>query len=252
MKNNLYKAALAAAIGLAISPAAKAVNNGDLFLGFNDAAGSSSAQNDYVIDLGSYSNFIGGGAQQFSINPATFTAAYSADGNALNDVAVGAVAGGQTSSGKYLFATGSFTGNPTASNFNNAEVAAATVFSNGSFYASAGSTTDPTWSYEVAVSPTQNDENGTGVASAIGNPTSYLVNGDATLSLYESTFTGTRGQVPTAWTLLGTLTVDANSTGLGADTINFTPVPEPGTCGLYGLGGLLMVVLRSRFFRKNA
>jgi hypothetical protein len=47
---NFYKTALLAALGLGSVVTVQAST--DLLLGFNDAAGPSSAQNDYVIDLG--------------------------------------------------------------------------------------------------------------------------------------------------------------------------------------------------------
>lgn len=256
MKNNLYKAALLAALSVALSPAAKAANNGDVFVGLNDAAGPTSAQNDYVIDLGSYTDFTTTGTVQGTINSTMFNTAFGTDGNALNEVAVGAVAGGQIAGGNnYLFSTGNLSGIPSASPFKNSQNSAGTV--EGGEYASAGSISDTTWSFEVAVSPTQPDEYGNGVASETGNPMSYLTGGTATLDLYESTFSGTRGASPSAWTLLGTLTIDANSSvsdpsDANADTITFTgvdAVPEPGTFGLFAIGGLLAHGLRRRFFR---
>ena len=254
MKNHLSKAVLVAGLSLAVSQAAKAVNNGDLFLGFNDAAGPTSAQNDYVIDLGAYTDFTTTSTFQGTISSGLFTTAFGTDGNALNDVGVGAVAGAQSGSNKILFQTGAATGTPSATHFSSSWAAANSV--EGGEAASAGSTSDATWSYEIAVSPTQNDESGTGLASSTVNPESYLVSGDATLDLYESTYTGVRGASPTAWTLLGTLTIDANSSVSDptADTVDFTgsavAVPEPATYGLFAVGGLLAHALRRKLFAK--
>jgi hypothetical protein len=254
MNKHLYKAAMLAALGLAVIPAAKAANNGDLFLGFNDAAGSLSAQNDYVIDLAPYTEFTTSASLTFSINPILFTAAYNTDGNALNEVAVGAVAGGQTATGNYLLQTGNLSGTPSVTHLIGSSAAAGTV--EPGEYPSGGSPSDTTWSYEVAVSPTINDQSGTGVASSTANPLSYLTGGNATLNLYSDLTSGSgRSETAGAWSLLGTLTVDANSTGIGADTITFNgvnAVPEPASYCLYGVGGLLMLALRRRSSGKVA
>ena len=90
----LYKAALLAALGLTGATAAQAqVAPSDVFLGFNDSAGPSGANNDYVIDLGAGANFTTTASLNLSsdFNASTFSTAFSADASYLNNVAAGAV-----------------------------------------------------------------------------------------------------------------------------------------------------------------
>jgi hypothetical protein len=254
MKNHLYKAALLAALGLALSPVANAA---DLYVGFNDYLGTTASGpdqgKDYVIDLGAYTDFTVNSTFSGAINSGSFTSAFSGDANALNDVAVGAVAGGAKSGGTYLYATGSPSTALGATAYANAESSASSVPTG--VYAAAGSASNPTWDYLVASSPVVGDESGNGVASEVGNPESYLANGDITLTLWGAT-KGTFGS-PTAFSELGTLAIDANSTGAGADTITFTgadvtPAPEPTTYGIFAGVGLLGLALRRQFAAKVA
>lgn len=262
MKNNLYKAALLVALGLAISPAAKASN--DLLVGFNDAAGN--AGNDYVIDLGTYTDFTLTSTFNGSISSSVFNTAFGSDVNALNNVAVGAVAAGSyagssglngSTSGTYVFQTGSLlAATPPNAQFNAAKTAITGVTVSGANTEYAIGTPQATtgqWDYEVAQSPTSGDVSGTGVATTTGNPESLLVNGDATLTLYYSTTISGIGHNADAWAELGTLTIDANS---GVDTISYagvdSSVPEPTTYGIFAGAGLLLLALRRQFSAKIA
>lgn len=250
MKSNLSKFVALAGLGLALSPVAQAA---DLYVGFNDLAGG--AGNDYVIDLGAQTGFTTSSTFSGSISSSLFLAAFGTDANALNNVAVGAVAGGQTGSGFYLFATGT----PTASHgtvaWNNAKNAASNIPTG--VYAAAGSATSPTWDFFVAQSPSSPDSSGTGVASEVGNPESSLVNGDVTLTLWQSTLATGLGKTPAAFTELGTLTIDANSalSDPSADSINYVgvnAVPEPSTYGILASGLVAAFGLRRKFFKKVA
>ncbi|HSY42757.1 MAG TPA: hypothetical protein VK811_02530 [Candidatus Acidoferrum sp.] len=249
MKNHLYKAALVAALGLALSPVAKAA---DLYVGFNDLAGATG--NDYVIDLGAYTAFTTSSTVSGSINPTLFNGvngAFTSDANALNDVAVGAVAGGlNTSAQKYLYQTGNLAGTtPTGTELAQAETDSSAIPTG--IYAASSGAPNYAWDYFVAQGPSTPDLSGNGVADETGNPESYLSGGIADLVLYESTEPSSGHNVTaTQWTELGTLSINANP---GADSITFTgvnAVPEPATCGLYAIGGLLMLALRRRISAK--
>jgi hypothetical protein len=255
MKNHLYKAALLAALGLALSPVAKAA---DLYVGFNDYAkygvSGTDTGDDYVIDLGAYTDFTTTSTFSTSISSALFTEAFGGDANALNDVAVGAVAAGTISGNDtYTYATGSPTLPSSAAKYNEGHNAATSIPTG--VYAASGSSSSPTWDYLVAQGPTETDQSGTGVSSQFGSVEDSLVNGDVTLTLYESLQTSPLSK-GSAFTELGTLTIDANSTGAGADTITYNgvnaSVPEPTTYGLCAGAGLLMLALRRQFVAKNA
>jgi hypothetical protein len=249
MKTQLYKIALLAALGLAGATAAQAANN-DLLLGFNDAAGPAAAQNDYVIDLGAYGNFTSTVSLSFSIDSPTFATAFSADANALNDVAVGAAQGVLGNPGQ-LLQTGTLNpAVPTVVEVKNS-VADITGVSVGE-YSSANANG---WSSLIAVSPFAPGSTiaGTSLASETGNPMSLLVGGVASLTLWQNVLT-THGLTTTAsgWSQLGTLSINANN---GVDTVSFTgvsAVPEPTTYSLLGGAGLLLLGLRRPFRRKNA
>lgn len=246
MKNHLYKAALVAALGLALSPVAKAA---DLYVGFNDLAGATG--NDYVIDLGAYTSFTTSSTVNGLISSSLFTTAFGTDANALNDVAVGAVAGGlNTSAQKYVYQTGNLAGTtPTGTELGESETASSAI-PTGVYGATSGAP-NYAWDYFVAQGPSTPDLSGNGVADETGNPESDLSGGIASLVLYESTEPSSGHNVTaTQWTELGTLSINANS---GVDSITFTgvnAVPEPATCGLYAAGGLLMLALRRRISAK--
>jgi hypothetical protein len=253
MKNHLYKTALFAALGLAVNPVAKAAS--DLEIGFNDLLGPSSAQNDYIIDLGSYTALFDNSTVTTTIDSSLFNQAFGTDANALNNVAVGAVAAGTydantlngTTSGKYIYATVN-PHLPGPARWNNAQAQGSITWPLG---VNPSGSVD-TWSFNVAQSSTVPDAFGNGVASSIGNPESNLANGILTLTLYYSTLvTGPGFHTPGAFSELGTIAINANSTGTGSDTIAFysaiVPIPEPATYGVFaGVGLLVLGVRRQR------
>jgi hypothetical protein len=255
MKNHLYKAALLAALGLAVSPVAKAAS--DLEVGFNDLLGPASAQNDYLIDLGAYTAFTVNSTVTTTINSSLFAAAFGADANALNNVAVGAVAAGTyanntingATTGTYVYSTGSPFAASTAK-WNNAHAQGSITWP--ATGPSAGSVTSPTWSFDVAQSSTVNDANGNGVANSIGNPLSNLSSGTATLTLFSSTLVTGLGHTPSAFSELGTITIDANNDTITFTGVNVSAVPEPTTYGAFAGAGLLLLGLRRQFASKLA
>ena len=156
MKENIKIAALIT-IGLASISAAHASST-DLLLGFNDAAGPSAAQNDYVIDLGLNGNTLiadangNGGTWNLSssFNAGTFSTAFSADTAYLNNVAAGVV-GGISSPTKTIFQT-DLIGNTPAVTFSGAfnnSLSSAQSSTIGEYSSSSGSG----WSTYVAIDP---------------------------------------------------------------------------------------------------
>ncbi|HTR43786.1 MAG TPA: hypothetical protein VMH87_19410 [Pseudomonadales bacterium] len=256
MKTHLYKAALLAALGvagttMAHAQAGPALGGGVLGLGFNDAAGPAAAQNDYVINLGSFINFTTTYSASWSISQSAFDSSFiSQDTLWANNVAVGVV-GGLQGPGGAIFITGSQPTITSASTVNNALSALGGV-NTGNYSSSSGIPTDP-WSSAVAASPTAPGNAANSVAALIDNPMSNLSNGSATLTLWDASITGTsRNPVLGSWTEVGTFSINAND---GADTITFrgiNAVPEPATYSLSALGGLLLLALRYRSSRKVA
>jgi hypothetical protein len=254
MKKN-YKLALLAVLGLATVTAAHAATT-DMLLGFNDAASTStSAQNDYVVDLGAQTLFTTSAVLNLSsdFNASTFNTAFSADANDLNDVAAGAVAGSIGTSTDILFQTSpkGASGLPTWTSGKQASFISAANFAGDSTVGEYGSSGTAGWSQYVAISPTVIGNNGGGsLAGDSANPTELLSSGIVSEELFESTGSTSRNTSPGAWTEIGTLDVNVNT-----DTVTFTgvdAVPEPATYGLLAASGLLIVSLRRQFKSKNA
>jgi hypothetical protein len=247
------KIAVLLASGLASFSTAHASTT-DLLLGFNDAGGPPSAQNDYVIDLGLNASTLVADALanngtydlSSSLNPVTFNSAFGSDGSALNDVAVGVVGGLTGTTPAFLYQTDT-TGNTPAiihvGAFNNAAASAQspTVGEYGSSSASG-------WTAFVAASPSLPGTliNGHDVADNAGNPLTQLGSGVASEDLWAISKTGssTLGN----WVDEGTLNINLNS-----DSLIFTlaPTPEPPPTVFMAGAGLLVIMLR-HIKRKNA
>jgi hypothetical protein len=271
MKKHLYKAALLAALGLAAAPSAMAASaNGDVVAGMNDILGGTG--NDYVIDMGSYTQFTTSSSVTASIDSSLFTAAFGGDVNALNNVAAGVVAGGGNPvTTQYLFGTegGAVKTTITAVSFLNAWNSAFGPLTGE--YTAAGSATNPTWDYEVATGQgsTHRDTSGTGVSSKAytsATPESLLSSGIVAESLWVDSDTA---GVVSGWSQLGSIyfnatgsavteNVNGTPTTIAADSVDFfgtnftAAVPEPSTYGIFAGVGVLILGLRRQLTGKIA
>lgn len=259
MKNS-YKATLLIALGLASVSAVRAQTS-DLLLGFNDAAGPSTAQNDYVIDLGLTGNALiadataNNGTYNLSstFSASTFNTAFGTDSGALSDVAAGVVGGVAGVPTAYLFQTSLVGNSPTtlASSatpaFNNS-LASAGASTIGEY----GSGGQSGWTAFVAASPSSLGTltSGSDVSAQTGNPLGQLSSGVLDLTLWENTETkaGTHEAVQ-GWVDEGTIDINLNNDTIGFSTV---AVPEPSTYGLFAGAGLLAVALRRQFSVKNS
>jgi PKD repeat protein len=229
------RSVLALAIGLASISLSQA-QDGDLFLGFNDAAGPAAAQNDYVIDLGvSGATLVAdanaaSGTYTLSLDKitstnfsTTFQTAFHSDASDLNHVAVGII--GASISGTYprsLYLTASATPNvPSKANYSDAANQDPTT---GEY----ASTTSGGWTTEIATAPGTTTA-GT-VSAYVANPLGQLSSGVITLNLYEETETAVGlSQTVGAWTNEGTLTINVNTRTVGFVVGSSSPAPSAGT-----------------------
>jgi len=249
MKTKLYKAVLLAALGLG---GITSVQAQDALLGFNDAGGTG---NDYVIDLGSGSQFTTTATIDFSSQFTMFTTAFGTTPDA--NVAAGFVSQVGSSSILQSYAGGTpnlgglTAGNPSGNQALAARAAASGILT-GVYASSLGQTgSGNAWSYNIAANPTTAGlTTGISFAADTANPMGTLTGGQITLALYESTIGSGRNAPGSTWTEVGTLAIDANAgtaiyTGIAA-------VPEPTTFSLLGGAGLLLISLRNKFSRKQA
>jgi hypothetical protein len=253
--NKMYKAALLAAIGIGAISSAQAST--DLILGFNDAAGPAAAQNDYVIDLGLNGATLisdakaAGGTFTFAdgtINASTFSTAFGQDANALNNLGGGVVGGFTGSNPKLLYQTVGLGLTPTALSAGGLVNTAANA-AQGTQVGEYSSANTAGWSALVNVSPAifGNTASGGSVPGATGTS----AEGQVTGGLLSMELWGNQRNTATGpaigWVDLGTFNINLNT-----DAVSFSvsAVPEPTTCVLMGVAGVLLVALRRQF--KNA
>ena len=248
MKRKLYAAALLAALGLAGTTVARA-GTFDLLLGFNDAGGPSTAQNDLVIDLGAQGLFTVNSTASGTING--FSTAFGDDGNALNNVAVGIVGANPNNDTVPATLFKTTTGSAGAALQGPDFLSAAAVAGAPTLGEYASSANDG-WTWYIAQSPTADGASSpqNAFAGIAGNPMTTLSSGMASLTLYESTLAGGRGETPSAWSEIGTFNINANDSTWSFNGVNV--VPEPSTYSILAGAGLLFLALRRRVRSKNA
>jgi len=279
MKNQLYKAALLAALGLGSISAAHAQSDpsypaaGDLVIGFSSTAAG--VTQDYDVDIGQVSALTVDDNLSADLSVSTLQSIFGAN---LAGVSVGVVGYnndpvllGDTD----LYRTTTRNAGPYTPAYTSADSTTPTKpASNGAITTSAGdiasldvgdgqnginkgTSSSPgagSWSDLIAQSSTTVAFSGTGLATEAGNPMGVLVSngsGGYTLNLdmYEDNNSGTAGRT---YVYQGYFNLDISSSGgnLSSDSFTYDPtaaVPEPGTYGLCAGAGLLLLGLRRQF-----
>jgi len=229
----------------------------DLYLGFENAAGGGTA--DYIINLGAASSFtslIGSGetidlSSDFSLANFDSTAL---QGNDSGSTIMAGIVGGTQGNSAHVFATTLWaaypTGYPSAATLTRSEdnATVAAISQMGSALPTAGNgTLDASKSWENYVEPTFT------TASFYGNSG---VNPDYQVStssvFYEALWETSDNSLTAAdsWNYVGYLTLDL--TGDSGPDLTFTPAPEPSSYLISGAGGILLLLLRGRLWRRNA
>jgi hypothetical protein len=250
-KTTLMTAVFAASVSQ-VAQAGFTVN--DLYLGFSQ----STAQSDYVIDLGQPTTVGVGGSSAVDLGAdfslATFNSVFTGGANGV-DISV---VGGDNAFGQFgVYATQvrtSGAGNPavagssiTAGHTSSlmsggaAQVAGILSSTPGGLPTAGNSVVDSTKSYSSVANTTGQAGNFIGRTGV--NPTGTI---DSTGVIYEDLYHAT---TTSPYTYEGYLTFD-----YGADSLTFTPataVPEPAPYYVF-CGGLLTLLLRHRFNRKAA
>jgi hypothetical protein len=244
---NLYFKRLAFLSAFALTLATTAQAQTDLLLGFNDANGPASAQNDYVIDLGIAPNALltnaiaHGGTYTFTnvISSAMFHSAFGSDPNYLTgttNVAAGIV-GTSYPSGVPVVIDITAPSSPTTFSSGSAFNDGGAVASSPTVGIYPSSTSDPDitpWSANIAQSPTQPGTAGVSLSSLTTNPMGQLDAGVLTLNFYQATRGGT-GLHPTAgpFTNVGSMYINVNS-GNVTFTYGATTPPPPTITSVVG------------------
>lgn len=259
MKNHLYKAVLAAALGLAGATAAHAQNqapSNDLLLGFT----SPNATSDYIIDLG---QLLGASAEQITLtagqySDSTFTSdlgseitagttyagIFGSKAGSAGDVITSSTStpfGGVAQSHTILDAAASY---PSSVALGSVAKTGQSVYNDISTApGQSGNNANSFGEYEPEVLQTVSSSEGTG--GSVLDLTVY----EATYGLTTSTAFADKGYVSI---LFGS---DGDIQGVAWDeaaTAPVTSVPEPATFGIFGGIGMLLLGLRRQLTGKLA
>lgn len=261
MKKTLLAAiALTGLVGFTSAKAAYSANDGDVFLGIRDTAGTSA----YVIDLGSMDNFANGGAR--SLISGAGAISLNSDltsligGNWYNSptVVMGLIGGfGDASGNSTAFSSAGVAilmGNPLLATLGNkadqqannlstivgnisAPAAETDAVSGLNAYIVANATGASYASYQL--NGPKNSFNLFGAAAYQGLYSADLETGVGNTLYLDSVFSTTTGG-GYASSVLGALTVDSSG------NVSVSAVPEPSTYVLMGLGALLLMIAYRR------
>lgn len=259
MKRQLVKATLAAALGLGVSTAAHAqIASDDLILGFTspNAASVGGSQYDYIIDLG---QLIGTSAHQITLSGSQYD-----DPTFVTDLGA-ATTGGNTYAGIFGGKSGSSgdiiisaTSTPPTGTKNNYQSAATfpTSVNLGAVAQLGNSIHD-----NISTAPGAQGANANNMALYVPSPLESISASQGTgqslvtLEVYQANYTS----IPSTASAFGdqgfvSILFNANGGvgGVAWDEAALAPVPEPGTYGLFGGLGVLLLTLRRKFAGRTA
>lgn len=230
----------------------QAVDN-DLYFGFQNQAGSGTE--DYIINLGAASGIVGG-SSPVNLSSDFSMSLYDDVLGSSSSVQGGVIGAANTGNPSDVFLTQLRSGGAGNSLVAGSSVTATLsksgdnlTFSDlGSLYSPAADTggLDTGKSWENLVDPA--NSTGTFQSNTGLNPDS-TVNTSSVLyeDLWETTSSASTGQRP--YEYLGYFTLDLTG---GSPSLTFTPAPEPSSIVISGAGGILLLLLRNRLWRRKA
>lgn len=261
MKSNLYKAALAAALGLAGAAVAHAQtlpNADDLVLGFTSQfAGVTS---DYLIDLGQLPS--APGVISTSFNSSTFASIFTtSSGNALTAGAVNVgIVGGTTGADAItsLLDTSSLPsatvpGSSAPPPNTKSAIDAAGGLADSLYLGVTPQSSANSFYGDVAENPTTDGSQPNSFALYLNSNPLTTMSGtteNVTLDLWSDSNSGRSGT--TGWSYDGYVDLSMNGGNLTASFDEVTPAPEPAAYAIFGVLGVLMLGLRRQLKGKLA
>lgn len=247
--NNFSKVAVVTAALALVAQGAKAGNPNDLILGLSDTA----ATQDYVIDLGQVSGFIGDTSVKDlsgDLTTSTFNSDFS---STLSTLTAGVVGGTSASTGNsYITTVRASAGTPSSAN---SLTPPATSIANGGSMSSATAKAIGNNAEGITLGSSANNVTGSWTVSEIGfAQTQASFNPNTTISgtVYEDLWQTKNSNAGTE-SYLGYFTFNfSGSTPVVTWTSAAVAVPEPATYGCLAGAGLLVVALRRQLGQKVA